>query len=453
MQTAIAPRTTPGPVTPGASQPGSGSEPAVHDPAGRDDPVREDAGRDAFASFMNEAPPDKEVPADGGVPSPVTVESPLPAAFFWPTLTAASGPALNESATAALTPASGQPIPADLPAADGSAPHLPPSQALAGPGLVGQLGIVADQRLPAGVAIPSAMTAVAPQPADPGLALPDLPAVPVADGETPVTAHADLARPAAAMPGAAMAAAGLRFWQATPQPVPNAVPIADPEADPEALSALTSPPEADRPAAPNAPALAATAPPAILVAKLAETALQSLFAAQAEAAALEPDDAGGLGFTPTSHSTAPGAIASAAIPATTLPNLAAQLVQTLAQRPDGTTEIALSPDELGHVRVTLQADAQNPDRIIVMLNFERSETLDLFRRHADQLAEALRDAGFSGADIGFGRSEGGENRDARSDTPADMLASESSLTDLPTGPTPHHPALRLAASGTLDLRL
>ncbi|NJS39486.1 MAG: flagellar hook-length control protein FliK [Rhodobacteraceae bacterium] len=208
-----------------------------------------------------------------------------------------------------------------------------------------------------------------------------------------------------------------------------------------------------RPPAPGAlPKLAASPPPPFSVAKLAETALQSLFAAQSEQAAQEPEDQGPL-LSPLTQTAVPGAPLSAAIQAATLPGLAAQLVQTLAQRPDGTTEIALSPDELGHVRVTLQADAQNPDRIIVMLNFERPETLDLFRRHADQLADALRDAGFSGADIGFGRSDGGENRDSPADAPLDMLATDTSLADLPSGLAQPHPALRLAATGTLDLRL
>jgi hypothetical protein len=119
------------------------------------------------------------------------------------------------------------------------------------------------------------------------------------------------------------------------------------------------------------------------------------------------------------------------------------------------TEIALSPDELGHVRVTLQTDSQNPDRMIVMLSFERAETLDLFRRHADQLAEALRNAGYSGVNIGFGQSYGNDSS-GRADQPPGLP--EPDLSDPnPSSPNPSlglsvdRPALQ--PSGTLDLRI
>ncbi len=270
---------------------------------------------------------------------------------------------------------------------------------------------------------------------------------------------ADLARQQAAQAGATMAASGLRFWQAAPLPAADGELLSDPPEDGDAALALATSAEADGLAslatitAPNA--LAPTlSPPGALVAKLAETALQSLFAAQAEAAFRDPGEGEGFGTGYMTMTGATGFGPATAAPATALQHLAGQLVQTLSQRPDGTTEIALSPDELGHVRVTLQADAQNPDRIIVMLNFERPETLDLFRRHADQLADALRDAGFSGADIGFGGSDGGENRNARPEMPlADAIAADAGPADPVGGPSLHPPLLRPAATSTLDLRL
>jgi hypothetical protein len=185
---------------------------------------------------------------------------------------------------------------------------------------------------------------------------------------------------------------------------------------------------------------------------LAETAILSMFAAQAEA--LVPgSEGGGVGFSLSVTSTTLGG-ATVGGSVSGVPQLAAQLVHTLSQRSDGMTEIALSPDELGHVRVTLQADAQDPDRMIVMLNFERAETLDLFRRHADQLAEALRDAGYSGVNIGFGQSYGNDSRD-RADQPPEPNLTEAkpSLPTAPLGPSDGLPALRLSSSGTLDLRI
>lgn len=158
-----------------------------------------------------------------------------------------------------------------------------------------------------------------------------------------------------------------------------------------------------------------------------------------------------LGPVPASGSAVSGiGYVAAAVSLQDLPRLAVQLAGTLVHRADGQTEVALSPEELGHVRLSMQADAQNPDRIIVILTFERPETLDLFRRHADQLADALRAAGYSGADISFGRS-GGENAN---DWP-DPDRSASALVDTAgdTASTPLHHLPRNAAIGSLDLRL
>lgn len=104
-----------------------------------------------------------------------------------------------------------------------------------------------------------------------------------------------------------------------------------------------------------------------------------------------------------------------------VPQLAAGIIATLHQQADGTTEIALSPDELGSVRLRLEADARDPDRMIVHLAFDRPETMDLFRRHADQLADAIRSAGYAEAKLDFGQSGtgleagGGHGPEGRSD--------------------------------------
>ncbi len=431
-------------MTPGAIQPGNGADATSAGPASREDPAREDLGRDAFASFMDETPTEKAAPAEGTLPAPISADIQIPQAFFWPTSPAA--PALLADASA-LVPAAGQLVPVEPQLDVVPVPPPVPSAVVSVPSPSGQPLVVADQRVAAGMALPPGMTPVPPEPVDPKLA----PPAQVVEGAPTAVSRADTPLPAAAP--SVMAASGLRFWQATLQALPETAPAPEPQMEPDSLPPLPALAAGDRPAAAPGPAPVAASPTSLLVAKLAETALQSLFAAQSEQAAQEPEDTGNLGLSPLTQTAVPGAVTLAVVQASTLPTLAAQLVQTLAQRPDGTTEIALSPDELGHVRVTLQADAQNPDRIIVMLNFERPETLDLFRRHADQLADALRDAGFSGADIGFGRSDGGENRDSPSDTPVGRHATDTGLADLPAGPAQPHPALRLAATGTLDLRL
>lgn len=92
--------------------------------------------------------------------------------------------------------------------------------------------------------------------------------------------------------------------------------------------------------------------------------------------------------------------------ALSVPQVASQLAGVLIRSKDDTTELALSPEELGRIKVRMQPDSANPDRMLVLISAERPETLDLFRRHAAELADALRSAGYSGADIGFG--QGGE---------------------------------------------
>lgn len=133
-----------------------------------------------------------------------------------------------------------------------------------------------------------------------------------------------------------------------------------------------------------------------------------------------------------------------------IPQLAAQLVAALTRPTGDETELALSPEELGHVRVKLKPDAAHPDRLVVMITFERPETLDLFRRHAGELTDALRSAGYSGADIGFGQQGSGQpDPDPRAGTPS------QSFDGIPR-PDPDgaaQPLPRHSGAASLDLRL
>jgi Flagellar hook-length control protein FliK len=135
----------------------------------------------------------------------------------------------------------------------------------------------------------------------------------------------------------------------------------------------------------------------------------------AQSDALELDSASdAAAFLPSGLQTlvgAPGLAQNTAVMAASLPvpHVAAQISAALSQGADGATELALSPEELGHVRLRLERDPKHPDRMVVMITFERPETMDLFRRHAGELAEALRSAGFAGADIGFGQQGSGSS--------------------------------------------
>ncbi|MCX7286987.1 MAG: flagellar hook-length control protein FliK [Rhodobacterales bacterium] len=121
----------------------------------------------------------------------------------------------------------------------------------------------------------------------------------------------------------------------------------------------------------------------------------------------DPDLSLSVGFASGSATSVPFSVVGTSVmphlPAT-VGHLAGQIAAVVAQTKGGLTEIALSPEELGRVQMTLQADARQPDRMVIFLSFDRPETLELFRRHGDQLAEAMRMAGYSGADISFGQS-------------------------------------------------
>lgn len=67
-------------------------------------------------------------------------------------------------------------------------------------------------------------------------------------------------------------------------------------------------------------------------------------------------------------------------------------------------ELTLNPAELGRVRISLGgADGA----MTVLVSAERGETLDLMRRHIDQLAQEFRAIGYRGTDFAFERQGGG----------------------------------------------
>jgi Flagellar hook-length control protein FliK len=209
----------------------------------------------------------------------------------------------------------------------------------------------------------------------------------------------------------------------------DALPGAPATANPQVLTAPTALPQtaiAGLPVQPADPVLPAGEP---LLDAVAGSGLQSLMAAF--------PSGGGLTVA-----------ASPSGPQTTLavPQTIAQITAGLVASPTGITELALAPEELGHVRLRLEPDAAQPDRMLVMISVERPETLDLLRRHAGELADALRDAGYSGADIGF--SQNGSQDQARSQHPHADQGPALGHDDPP--PPPARPAV---AGATLDLRL
>ena len=90
--------------------------------------------------------------------------------------------------------------------------------------------------------------------------------------------------------------------------------------------------------------------------------------------------------------------------------LSIQIVQPLDPGRDGTFEVALEPEELGRVRLSLTTTEHG---LSVHVQADRQDTLDLMRRHATALAREFREAGFGTVDLGF--SAQSERQGARRD--------------------------------------
>ena len=121
-----------------------------------------------------------------------------------------------------------------------------------------------------------------------------------------------------------------------------------------------------------------------------------------------------------------------------------QVAEALQKLPDRPVELALSPEELGRVKLSISA-AENTITVNVMA--ERPETLDLMRRHIEQLAKEFETLGYQ--DIKFAFAEGqndphhaGQNHTGPADTNPDT-----------PGETAQDTPITLTPATGLDLRL
>jgi len=89
-----------------------------------------------------------------------------------------------------------------------------------------------------------------------------------------------------------------------------------------------------------------------------------------------------------------------------------QLAEVVRNPGADIVEIALDPEELGRVRLVMQ---QGDLGLTVQITAERSETLDLMRRHAADLARDLRDLGHASVSFTFQDQGKGERREGRPD--------------------------------------
>jgi flagellar hook-length control protein FliK len=92
------------------------------------------------------------------------------------------------------------------------------------------------------------------------------------------------------------------------------------------------------------------------------------------------------------------------------PQIARQLAEVATQAASRPVEIALSPHELGRVRMSIVSD---DNAITVNIIAERGETIDLMRRHIDQLGQTFRSMGYQQINFEFG--QGADNSDHAKD--------------------------------------
>ncbi|MEQ6249633.1 flagellar hook-length control protein FliK [Sulfitobacter sp. HNIBRBA3233] len=130
------------------------------------------------------------------------------------------------------------------------------------------------------------------------------------------------------------------------------------------------------------------------------------------------------------------------------PQVMRQLVDILPSATQKPVEIVMSPRELGRVRLSVARDERN---ITVQILAERPETLDLMRRHIDQLGQSFRHMGFETISFSFGKgADSGQNLQGGQGDSA-MITSDGGAT--PSADTPTAVTLQNEPSTGLDLRL
>ncbi|WP_176439101.1 flagellar hook-length control protein FliK [Puniceibacterium sediminis] len=124
-----------------------------------------------------------------------------------------------------------------------------------------------------------------------------------------------------------------------------------------------------------------------------------------------------------------------------------QMIEVTGQLKDGPVDLRLNPEELGRVRMHM---VSSENGIVMHITSERPETLDLLRRHIDQLHRELTDLGYTSVDFTFGQQgyETGTGDAPNGGTESSRSAPSGSSEQSAPLPTP----LSVASDG-LDIRL
>ena len=137
------------------------------------------------------------------------------------------------------------------------------------------------------------------------------------------------------------------------------------------------------------------------------------------------------------------------LPSVPVAQLAPLAVAIATDPGSGAVEVALSPDELGRLHMLISTEG---DSLRIAMTVERPDTLDLLRRHSEQLLADLRQAGFGGATLSFGQGSAGEGRMAGS-APTEPPPPPADAVHADTPPLPAYPRGQSTGHAPLDLRL
>ncbi len=133
------------------------------------------------------------------------------------------------------------------------------------------------------------------------------------------------------------------------------------------------------------------------------------------------------------------------------PHVARQLGEVMTQAAHKPVEIALSPEELGRVRMSVVTE---DGKITVNILAERPDTLDLMRRHIDQLGQTFRSMGYNQISFSFG--QGADNGNQTSGGPGgDASGKHPSLAGADSKIQADSDIIQLDHAGTdgIDIRL
>lgn len=124
------------------------------------------------------------------------------------------------------------------------------------------------------------------------------------------------------------------------------------------------------------------------------------------------------------------------------PPPAAQIVAAIrADSHSKDIDVRLDPPELGRVHISLSFD--KGDAVSATVSSERSDTLDLLRRHQEDLSRELQKAGFVRVKLDFSSSSSGQNFSARAEPQTPPRQAALANTDAAEEPRVHYLSLRI----------